>query len=416
MTKTLIVEGNRSLKGEVSISGSKNCALCLIAGALLCNDTVILNQIPDIEDIRKFIRILTYLNVETEFHENTLTIDASKIAPKSLHIEEVGTFRASYYLIGALIHSFRQLEISHCGGCNFVKRPINFHKDMFRNFGIECKDNDGFYRFDVREETGGSYTLPYPSFGTSVNALLYAVSSGQEIEIHNVTTEIEFVHFVCFLKAMGADILLEETNAYIRPAPLHGAQFSNIPDRIETGTFLLLGPTNCEYLKIRNLYPLHNKPILDLFSLLDIDYELGDDYVVLKKTAITKSVFIETGGDRMISSDLQPLLTVFCLNIPRISVIQERVYASRFTHIEPLKKLGAFVTEANQNILINGIMQLVGGEVEATDLRMGAAMVYAALSAKGISRIRHAEFIDRGYERFVEKLTALGADIKVYEE
>ena len=216
------------------------------------------------------------------------------------------------------------------------------------------------------------------------------------------------------IKKMGGKLTLVDKTLYIERSVLHGIRFKNIPDRIETGTFLLMGPTICSYLKIKNINPLHNRDLLDLFSLLDIDYILGEDYVILRKTKINKSCLIETG--EKISSDLQPLLTVFCLAIPRISVIKEKVYSSRFTHVNPLKKMGGAIYESNQNILINGIMTLQGQELYATDLRMAASMVYACLLAEGKSVIHNMDYIDRGYENFVDKLNSLGADIKIYEE
>ena len=266
----------------------------------------------------------------------------------------------------------------------------------------------------ARENDIEEYTLLYPSFGTTINGILFAVSSNKNIVLKNICLEVEILHFINMIKEMGGKLTLVDNNLYIEKSVLHGIKYKNIPDRIETGTFLLMGPTICSYLKIKNINPLHNRDLLDLFSLLDIDYILGEDYVILKKTKINKSCLIETGNK--ISSDLQPLLTVFCLAIPRISVIKEKVYASRFTHIEPLKKMGGAIYESNQNILINGIMTLQGQELYATDLRMAASMVFACLLAEGKSIIHNMDYIDRGYENFLNKLNALGANIKAYEE
>lgn len=415
MSKSYVINPNGLLKGEVNISGSKNCALCLIAGALLAKGKTILHNIPKIKDIEMFIKILNYLNVKTSFSNNTLEIDTTDIIYRDLDIEEIKSFRGSYYLIGALINQFKHLKISNSGGCNFVSRPINFHIDLFKKFGINSTKKDDIYTFDLVDNNEIEHSLPYPSFGATINGLLYAVSSNRYIVLKNLSNEVEIYHFIKMLKLMGANIFFDKNIALIEPSNLKPITFKNIPDRIETGTFLLMGPTICSYLKINNICPIHNKEILDMFSLLDIDYELGDDYVILKKTNIKKSCFIETGIENHISSDLQPLLTVFCLTIPRISVIKEKVYSSRFTHIEPLKKMGAAIYESNQNILINGIMSLQGQEVNATDLRMSASMVFASLVAEGKSIIHNIDYIDRGYENFAQKLNSLGADIKVYE-
>lgn len=416
MSKSYIINPTGLLNGEINISGSKNCALCLIAGALLVKGKTTLNNIPKIKDVEMFIKILNYLNIETTFSNNTLQIDTTNITYKDLDIEEVKSFRASYYLIGALINTFKHITIAQSGGCNFVTRPINFHLDLFKKFGIDNVNKDCLYTFSLTNNNEIEHTLPYPSFGATINGLLYAVSSNRYITLKNLSSEVEIYHFIKMLKLMGAKIFFDYNTAIIEPSLLHPITFTNIPDRIETGTFLLMGPTICSYLKINNICPIHNKEILDLFSLLDIDYELGDNYVILKKTNIKKSCFIETGLDNHISSDLQPLLTVFCLTIPRISVIKEKVYSSRFTHIEPLKKMGAFISESNQNILINGIMNLQGQEIIATDLRMAASMVFASLIAEGKSTIKNIDYLDRGYENFAQKLISLGADITVYEK
>lgn len=416
MESNIVVTGRKLLSGEVKISGSKNCALCLIAGALLIEDEVIINNVPDIEDIRQFIKILNYLNVETNFENNILRINAKELEIKDLLTETITSFRASYYLLGALLNKVDYLKISKFGGCNFVKRPINYHRDLFRHFGISSLEKEEYYEFKRDEFKYDDYTLTYPSFGTSVNALLYAVSSNKEMRIHNLTNEIEFVHFVMFLVSMGANISLINDMAIVRPAKLHGGEFNNIPDRIETGTFMLMGPIICERLKINNICPIHNKSLLDLFSLLDIQYELGENYIILEKQDIKKSVFVETGFNEKISSDLQPLLSVFCLNIKRISVIKEVVYPSRFTHVEPLKEMGGFIAISNQNLLINGIMDLYGADTKITDLRMGAAMVFAALTATGKSKLSNLKYVHRGYENFIYKLKQLGADIEEYED
>lgn len=415
MAKTYVVNSNRSLNGEVVISGSKNCALCLIAASLLIKDKTILKDIPHIKDIEVFCEILNYLNVKTEFINNDLIIDSTSLKYKNLKIPQIKSFRASYYLIGALINRYKKLEIEHFGGCNFVNRPINFHLNFFSFFGIKYLEDESGYTFINEANDEDEYTLPYPSFGTTINAILFAISSHKSITIKNICTEIEVLHFIDFIKQMGGNIIYQNSTVYIEPSVLHGISFKNIPDRIESGSFLLMGATICDNLLIKNICPLHNKELLDLFSLLDINYDLGDDFVKIKKTKIDKSCFIETGIGNHISSDLQPLLTVFCLTIPKISVIKEKVYSARFTHIEPLRKMGACIFESNQNILINGIMSLTGQEIVATDLRMAASMVYAGLLAEGKTTIYQADYLERGYENFAKKLISLGADIIIYE-
>ena len=232
------------------------------------------------------IEILSYLNVKINFKNNILKINASTIENKSLCIENVKKFRASYYLIGSLINRFKKLEISKAGGCNFVKRPINYHLDLLKNFGVDYFEKEENYYFNYHENDIEEYTLLYPSFGTTINGILFAVSSNKNIVLKNICLEVEILHFINMIKEMGGKLTLVDNNLYIEKSVLHGIKYKNIPDRIETGTFLLMGPTICSYLKIKNINPLHNRDLLDLFSLLDIDYILGEDYVILKKTKI----------------------------------------------------------------------------------------------------------------------------------
>ena len=415
MSKTFYINGDKLLDGEVNISGSKNCALCLIAGALLVDGQTKLINIPHIKDIEKFIDILRYLNVDVVFNNDELLIDTTNIQIKTLKIDEVSQFRASYYLIGALLNRFKKIEINKSGGCNFTPRPINYHIEMFKFFGVICKEYDTYYSFELTQNKESEFTLPYPSFGATINSLLFGVSLNREITIKNACEEVEIAHFIKFLRSMGADIISESNNLYINPSNLSATSFYNIPDRIEAGTFMLMGPIIMKKLKINNIIPEHNKSILDLFSFLDINYEMNSNSFTIWKQNINNSCIVETGFNETISSDLQPLLSVFCLHIPRISLIKEKVYLSRFTHIKPLQKMGGEIYESNHNILINGIMKLCGKEIVATDLRMAAAMVFAGLCAEGQTIIREGNYIDRGYEDILNKLKSLGADIYVKE-
>ena len=272
MSKTFYINGDKLLDGEVNISGSKNCALCLIAGALLVDGQTKLINIPHIKDIEKFIDILRYLNVDVVFNNDELLIDTTNIQIKTLKIDEVSQFRASYYLIGALLNRFKKIEINKSGGCNFTPRPINYHIEMFKFFGVICKEYDTYYSFELTQNKESEFTLPYPSFGATINSLLFGVSLNREIAIKNACEEVEIAHFIKFLRSMGADIISESNNLYINPSNLRATSFYNIPDRIEAGTFMLMGPIIMKKLKINNIIPEHNKSILDLFSFLDINY------------------------------------------------------------------------------------------------------------------------------------------------
>lgn len=407
-----IIKGGYPLEGSVFISGSKNAALCLIAGALAIRQKVVLNNIPLLTDIYDFLKILKKLNVHYEFIEkHCLLIDARNIKYTSLVLDEVTHFRASYYLIGALLPHFKKIEINYPGGCNFAKRPIDIHLQMFLDYGAKYVENDTLL-FTFINYKNYFIKLKNISFGATVNAILMGLYAGKEVIIDNISQEVEIDCLLDFIKESGGNIKKEQGRIIINKNSFHDVIFSNIPDRMEIGTFAFIAASRG---KIR-LFPIireHIKYLEDIFNKLGVIYYYVQDSLIVEKTKVNKSLIIKTGEYPLFPTDLQPILTSYLLTIKRLHVIKEKIYPERFSHVNELKKMNASLYLEDDTLLINGIFTLFGKEIYAHDLRCGASLLLSSLNAEGITIIKNAQIIARGYENIVEKLNSLGAYIEV---
>ncbi len=410
---SLLIKGNEYLEGEVRISGSKNSALCLIAGALAIKRKVILYNIPKISDVFNFIKILQFLNVKCFFIEDSLFIDSTNLIYKDLDIEEVSKFRASYYLIGALLPLYKKVKIKYPGGCDFIKRPIDIHLKMFSDFGASYEENETL-EFTFNSYLHNRIYLKNISFGATINAILMGLNCDQEIIIENASNELEIDTFIEFLNKAGKKIIKKNRTITISKGSFHDVEFENIEDRIEIGTFAFIAAS----LGKIKMYPVNKNHISyleDVFRKLEITYYYIEDALVVEKSNISRSLILETGEYPLFPSDLQPILTAYLTTIKRIHVLKENIYNKRFSHVEELKKLHASIINEGNTILINGIFSLKGCEVEAHDLRCAAALLVASLNAEGITIIKNIDYIFRGYENIIEKLINIGCSIEVIE-
>lgn len=410
---TIEINGDCFLNGEVKISGSKNAALCLIAASVALRKKTILKNIPNLTDIKNFIAILKKLNVVCLFENNDLVIDATNIEYKPLTFAEVSKFRASYYLIGALLPYFKHLEINYPGGCDFVKRPIDIHLKVFEDFGVKYKENTCL-NFVFEKYENYRVSLKSVSFGATVNAILMGLSTRETVIIDNTSQECEIDCLIEFLKRVGVKICRKGKKIIMKAKEFKEVEFSNIPDRMEIGTFAFLAASKGK-IKIYPIIREHVKYLESIFKTLDITYYFVENALVVEKSKVKKSLIIETGEYPLFPTDLQPILSAYLTTIKRIHVIRENIYNQRFSHVEELKKMGASIFYEGNTLLINGIFSLHGKTVEAHDLRCGAAILVAGFNAEGKTIIENGEIINRGYERIIEKLKSLGANIEVKE-
>lgn len=414
MMAKLLIKGGSYLEGEVKISGSKNSALCLIAAAVSIKQRVVLNNIPIISDVLNLIKILHHLNVKCTFiDQNTLFIDPTHLEYKDLTIKEITKFRASYYLIGALLPIFHKLNISYPGGCDFINRPIDIHLQMFEDYGATYKEEDSLiFTFDRYKNT--HIFLKNVSFGATINALLFGIHSKKEVVIDNASNELEVETFINFLNKAGKKIVKNGRKIIIGEGEFKEVEFDNIADRIEIGTFALIG-ASLGKIKMLGVNKEHISYLEDVFKKLNIVYYYIENSLVVEKTESSKSLVLETGEYPLFPSDLQPILTAYLLTIKRIHVLKENIYNKRFTHVDELKKMHAYIVNEGNTILINGIFSLKGEVVKAHDLRCAASLLVAGLNSEGITTIEDVDYIFRGYEDIIEKLINIGANIEVIE-
>ena len=410
----LIVQGNYPLNGTINIQGSKNAALCLIAGSLAIRKKVILNNIPLLTDVCDFLEILKKLNVTYKFIEkHSLLLDSSEIKNTSLILDEVKKFRASYYLIGALLPYFKKIEINYPGGCNFSKRPIDIHLKMFKDYGAEYIESNHL-DFEFKSYKNYEITLKNISFGATVNAILMGLYAKKKVIIENVSKEIEIDCLIEFLNKSGGNIKRKDNKIIIQECLFKDVIFDNIPDRMEIGTFAFIAATRGKL----TLYPIirdHIKYLEDIFNQLGIVYYFVQNSLVIEQSSVKKNLIIQTGEYPMFPTDLQPILTAYLTTVKRIHLIKETIYNQRFSHVQELKKMGASIYVEDGTLLINGIFDIHGNTVYAHDLRCAAALLISSLNANGETRINNASIISRGYENIFEKLQSIGAHIEVIQ-
>ncbi|MCX8082049.1 MAG: UDP-N-acetylglucosamine 1-carboxyvinyltransferase [bacterium] len=412
-----IVTGGKKLSGCVEISGSKNAALPIISAALLGNDKTVLHNVPDVRDIRTIIKILEYLGACVKYEKNTLEIDPSGINKFTAPYEFVSTMRGSICLLGPLLAKYGKVKFSMPGGCVIGTRPIDLHIKGLKKLGVDIDTEEGYIVGKVKKLKGANIFLG-GNFGSSVlataNVMSAAVLAEGETIIEFASCEPEIVDLARFLKNMGAKIYGEGSHC-IRiegVKKLKGIEYSIIPDRIEAGTYVLAGCITSSKITIKNFIPSHLFSFLDKIEEAEVSFKTGNDFIKIFPVRKWKSVDIVTLPYPGFPTDIQAQMTAFLTLADGISTVTEKVFPERFIHIGELNRLGANITLDGAKAVIKGVNKLIGAKTMASDLRASAAIVLAALAAEGTTEIARIYHLDRGYEKFEEKLSALGADIR----
>ncbi len=418
MGKQYIITGGNRLSGTIEIDGSKNSALALIPASLLCKDKVTLTNVPRISDIFDMLEILNELDVKYEFIDNTLTIDSSQIKNKPLINIYIKKIRASYYFMGVLLALFHNVSIATPGGCKIGDRPIDYHINGFKKLGIKIDNNEDIYNLSYSILNNTTIVLPFPSVGATINLILVSCRSENIITIANASCEPEVIQVIELLKLAGAKIKLIDNNTII----IIGNNFKKtisykvMNDRIEAGTYCILGALLGNNLKIKGVEKAHLNSLLNIFQYIGVNYNLIDNSIIFNKSNLHNSIDITTAPYPLFPTDLQQPLCVLATQIPNISYIYEGIYLNRKAHIKELNKMGANIKTFQNKIAIYGATPLKGMLMHASDLRGGATLVIAALIANGTSIIKEINYIERGYPNIVQKLTKVGANIKLEEE
>ncbi len=416
--KIIEIEGAKELTGSIRISGSKNAAVALVPAAILADEEVKICNIPAITDIDVLCDILGTLNVSFNRENDLLTINPKTMFNKEIPEKFSKKLRGSYYFLGALLGKYKKATISFPGGCSIGARPIDQHIKGFEALGAKVTVEKNKYIVEATELKGSNIYLDVVSVGATINIMLAAVKAKGTTIIDNAAKGPEIVNVATFLNNMGAKITGAGTSTIkIKGVDrLHKCFHEVIPDRIEAGTYLIMGALCGKNLKIENMIPEHIESVISKLQEVGVNIEIGNDYVIVPNHERDyKAVNIKTAIYPGFPTDLQQPFTVLLSQANGKSKITETIWENRFMHVPYLNDLGCDIIVKNQTATIVGPTELNGCNVVATDLRAGAAMVIAGLTANGKTQITNVEHILRGYENIIEKLTQVGAKITLKE-
>lgn len=408
----LIIEGNHKLTGTIEIGGAKNSAVALIPASIL-SDEVTINNIPDISDVRNIKEILSYLGCEFYKEGTKVTINTKKFKNKPITEEYCQKLRASYYFMGAILGKYKKVEMYLPGGCQIGARPIDFHLKAFEKLGATVENIDNRYIIKAKKLVGTDIEFPKSSVGTTVNTLLACVMAEGITTISNAAKEPEIGNLIDFLNSMGAKIKGKGTSKLTIEGvkKLSKGEITTIPDRIEAGTYVILGAMVGENLKINNLNPTHLKSLTNTMKKMNINMQINKTNIIISKAQNIKPINIKTEIYPGFPTDLQQPLTALLALAEGTSIVEETIYENRFQNIQYLNVMGANIKIEGQKIYIKGPTNYKGTEVITTDLRAGACLVLAALAADGKTTIKEVKYILRGYENLINKLNTVGANI-----
>lgn len=419
--KQIIINGKKELSGEIAIGGAKNSAVALIPASLLSSGKCKIYKVPNISDKDALFEILEVLNVKASFEDTTVTIDSSNIKNVVIPEDLSNKLRASYYFMGVLLARFKHVEIYFPGGCNIGTRPIDLHLKGFVALGVNITHDEQTHKYilDAKNLTGSRINLDFASVGATINLMFAASLAKGTTIITNAAKEIEIINIADYLNKMSADIKGAGTSTIIinGVTKLHEAQIDVIPDRIEAGTYLMVGAMIGNNLTVSGIVPNQIKALFDKFDDMGIKYIIDKDKVTISKCNNIKPINIKTLVYPGFPTDLGQPISVVLTQANGVSLFEETIWESRMQHVKYLNKMGANIKlNDSTHSIITGPTPLKGCEINATDLRGGAALVMAGLIADGTTKISNIEYILRGYENLVKKLRQVGADIKIIDE
>jgi len=415
--KQMIIEGNKKLSGTINIGGAKNSAVALIPASILANGKSTIKNVPNISDRDALIDILNVLNCKTELNNNELTIDTTNIHNTLINDYHSSRLRASYYFMGALLGREKHVEICIPGGCNIGKRPIDIHIDGFKALGAEVKVEGNKYILSAEKLIGTDIYLRLESVGATINLMLASVLAEGTTIIHNAAKEAEIINIADYLINMGAKIEGAGTNEITITGveKLHESEVSVIPDRIEAGTYIILGALCGEELCIKDIIPGHLEALTNKLKEMGSNIKVNKDEIIISKVDNLKPINIKTLVYPGFPTDIGQPMSVLLTQAKGTSIFEETIWENRMGHVPSLVKMGAKIKVNGSCAIIEGTTKLKGQEVVATDLRGGAALVLAGLLAEGTTIITDVEHILRGYENIATKLSNVGAKIEIKE-
>ena len=410
-----IIKGGKPLVGEVTISGYKNAALGIIAAAIMTDETVKIENVPNIKDIDILLQIIEDIGAKVDrVGKNTIKINGSNIKTVDVDFDYARKIRGSYYLVGALLGKYKSSQVVLPGGCNIGIRPIDQHIKGFEALGSTVKIEHGMIIANTEQLTGAHIYFDGASVGATINVMMAACLAEGLTIMENSAKEPHVVDVANFLNSMGANIKGAGTDVIrIKGVPkLHGTEYSIIPDQVEAGTFMFAAAATKGDILIKNVIPKHLEAFTAKLLEIGAQVEEFDDAVRVKASGILESTHVKTLVYPGFLTDMQPQMTTLLAISKGTSIVTESIFENRFKFVEELVRMGASIKVVESNTaIIEGVEELTGAVVSAPDLRGGVALVMAGLMAEGYTVVENVEFIERGYERFEYKMQHLGAAI-----
>lgn len=411
--KSYIIEGGKRLDGEVSVSGSKNASLPILAATILNGDETKLYNVPNIHDIKITLEILSILGCKVTKKSDKIIINSRNMKYTEIPSDLMRQMRSSVVLAGAILGRFKNTVLSYPGGCDIGARPIDLHLQGFKKLGINIVEEYGFIRCSCDRIIGNKINLDFPSVGATENIMLAATLADGETVITNAAQEPEIIDLQNLLNKMGAKVIGAGTNiiTIIGVKKLKPVSYNIIPDRIEAGTLLCATAITGGRVKLNNVISNHIEPIISKLEECGCNLEVVNKSIVLEAPKRLNPIDIKTTPYPGFPTDMQPIFGAMLTVCKGTSIIIENIFENRYKYITELMKMGANIKTEGKMAIIKGTKRLHGANVEATDLRGGAALVLAGLQAKGKTTVSNIEYILRGYENLDKKLNILGANI-----
>ena len=410
-----VIKGGNPLVGEVDIAGAKNAALAILSAAIMTDETILIENLPDVRDINVLLEAIAEIGAQVDrVDKSTVKINGSTIGNLSVDYEFIKKIRASYYLLGALLGKYKHAEVPLPGGCNIGSRPIDQHLKGFRALGAEVDIRHGAIVAKAENLHGSHIFLDVVSVGATINIMMAASMAAGRTIIENAAREPHVVDVANFLNSMGANIKGAGTDVIrIRGVEkLHRTEYSIIPDQIEAGTFMFTAAATGGDVTVRNVIPKHLEATTAKLEEIGCEVEEFDDAVRVRAPHKLHRTHVKTLPYPGYPTDMQPQIAVTLALAEGTSIVTESIFENRFKYADELSRMGANIKVEGNSAIIDGVKKLTGARVSAPDLRAGAALVIAGLAAEGVTVVDDIVYIQRGYENFEEKLRSLGAEIE----
>ena len=415
-----VIKGGTPLCGEVEIGGAKNAALAILAAAVMADETITIENLPNVRDINVMLQAIENIGAHVERVDvHTVKINGALIHGFTVDNEYIRKIRASYYLLGALLGKYKNAEVALPGGCAIGSRPIDLHLKGFRALGAEVEIRHGMVAASAKDLHGTHIYLDKVSVGATINIMMAASLAKGRTTIENAAKEPHVVDMANFLNSMGANIKGAGTDIIrIRGVErFHGTEYPIIPDQIEAGTFMFAAAVTRGDVTVKNVIPKHLEAATSKLLEIGCEIEELDDAVRVVCAKGLKCTNVKTLPYPGFPTDMQPQITVALALAKGSSIVTESIFENRFKYVDELARMGANIKVESNTAIIEGVERFTGAQVSSPDLRAGAALVLAGLAADGITIVDDIHYIERGYERFDEKLRSLGAEMeKVSDE